>query len=201
MLGHVYFYGTMVPKDLGEGMALLLKAADQGDSAAHLDLGVAYYMGKDVEKNLPLARKHFQVAADAGDVDAQLLLCATLMQLDDGIDHSVEAASWERKAADQGNADAQAGLGLFYATGTGVRVDMAEAKKLADAAVKQGNEGGRCLLAFLGFDSDSKENASLAVAADVATRVAILSTEECKKWGYSGNLTVNVRIGPEKAAK
>src|ERR1700722_13260652 len=200
-LGHLYLHGVDVPKDLGEAMSWLLKAADQGDIDANKDLGVAYYTGKDVKKNLALARDHFRVAAIAGDMWAQVLLYATLTKLDDGVDHSVEAASWERKAADQGSADAQVGLGLFYATGLGVKVDVVEAKRLAEAALKQGNEGGRCLLVLLGFDSDPKEKNSMVVLADAATRIAFLNTDECKKWGFHGDMTVNVRIGPPEAAE
>lgn len=50
------------------------KGANQGDSAAMLDLGNAYYTGAGVSHSITLARKWWKKAADAGNAEAAALL-------------------------------------------------------------------------------------------------------------------------------
>ena len=61
------------------------------------------------------------------------------------------AVRWYRRAADHGHGLSQFKLGKCYATGTGVPVDMAEARRLCQLAADQGFRAAR---SFLEDDDD-----------------------------------------------
>ena len=62
-----------------------------------------------------------------------------------------KAFSWFKKAADKGNASAQFNVGLFYATGRGVKQDVDKAVPYLQAAAKQGHASAPALLERLGY--------------------------------------------------
>jgi TPR repeat protein len=73
-LGWMYFYGGLdtfgriinVPRDLGQAVAWLRKAADQGNVPAQNTLGIAYELGLGVPQDYAQAVAWLRKAADLG---------------------------------------------------------------------------------------------------------------------------------------
>lgn len=121
----------------------LQQAAEQGDVAAQLRLGLIYYKGASVAKNDAEAAKWLRKAADQGDNIARVIL-GTLYVSGAGVDKDVaQGLNWIRLAAEAGDARAQAVLGNFYdgavlSARADIPVDKAEAVKWYRLAAAQG---------------------------------------------------------------
>ena len=126
----------------------LRKAAEQGDVAAQLKLGVMYILGLDVAQDEAEAAKWFHMAAEQNDATAQCYLGRMYGHGEGVPQNDVEAVKWFRKAAEQNYAEAQHNLGIMYTTGRGVPEDDAAAvewyRKAAEQnyAAAQNNLGG-----------------------------------------------------------
>lgn len=110
--------------------------AEQGNSAAQHNMGIAYLNGYGVPKDEAEAERWFGLAAEQGYAPSQNTLGNRLRPqnpsetLDDvARARAVEAASWYRKAAEQGFTRAQLSLGLMYEAGWGVPKDYVQALK------------------------------------------------------------------------
>ncbi|MBI2311706.1 MAG: sel1 repeat family protein [Betaproteobacteria bacterium] len=81
------------------------------------------------------AMAQLKKSADAGHAPAQALLGEIL----DRAEFDEDAVELFRKAAEQGNADGELGLGLMYASGEGVKRDVAQAVKWVSSAAQKGH--------------------------------------------------------------
>lgn len=116
-----------------------LKAAQQGDSKAQINLGLAYENGKGIAKDEAQAAEWFRKAAEKGDPLAQDIL-GYLYANGKGVATDKEHAMvWYRKAAEQGNVNAQFNLAIAYKNGIGLAKDEAEAVRLFGKAAAQGD--------------------------------------------------------------
>jgi TPR repeat protein len=102
-------------------------AADHGEAAAQLNLGIMYEYGQGVRRDYAQAVVWYRKAAEQGFDVAQNNLGA-MYYSGLGVPQDYEqAATWSRKAAEQGNAGAQGRLGLMYDDGQGVLQDYVQA--------------------------------------------------------------------------
>ena len=67
----MYWSGEGVPRNLTECAKWLLKAAEQGNMTAQLNLAALYENGWGVPKNIEEALKWYQKAAEQGNSSAQ----------------------------------------------------------------------------------------------------------------------------------
>ena len=123
---------------LPEWLTALQSAADQGESEAQMELGLAYADGAGVEQSDELSRKWLQRAAEQGSLRAQNYL-AWLYSIRLGNDE--QSFYWFFQAADQGDADAQFNVGVAYEEGVGVTQDSALAQAWYLKAASQDHEG------------------------------------------------------------
>ena len=140
-----YIIATVNPVDSAKA-AQYLKAAEQGDSKAQIDLGIAYENGKGVAKDEAQAALWFRKAAEQGDALAQDIL-GYLYANGKGVGmDKVQAVAWYRKAAEQGNVNAQFNLAMAYKNGIGLIKNEAEAVKWFGKAAMQGDAEAQTIL-------------------------------------------------------
>ena len=102
-------------------------AAEQGDAAAQINLGVMYAEGRGVPQDDAEAVRWFRLAAEQRDAEAQFNL-GVMYYAGRGVPQDdAEAVRWYRLAASRGFTDAQFNLGLNYADGLGVPQDWVAA--------------------------------------------------------------------------
>ena len=118
----------------------LQKKAEQGDSNAQYDLGLAYAGGKGVPQDYKEAVKWVRLAAEQGNEKAQYAMAACYAKGAGVPQDYKEAAKWVRLAAEQGDAAAQYNMGSCYARGTGVPQDYVQAYAWFNVAAAQGNK-------------------------------------------------------------
>src|SRR5260370_16699412 len=70
----MYFTGTGVSRDIGEGLKWLRKAASAGVGSAQYQLGAHYEWGIDVPQDYGEAARWYRMAADRGVAEAQFRL-------------------------------------------------------------------------------------------------------------------------------
>jgi len=130
-------------KDYPAAVRLLEPLARRGDALAQLRLGLLYYHGHGVRESDAQAVLWFERAARQGLADAQFHLgnmyAYGLAPLPTDTDGNRLAAQWYFEAARAGHADAQYSLGILFLTGSGVQLDLAEARKWIARAAAQGH--------------------------------------------------------------
>lgn len=119
-------------------VALIRRAAEDGDTSAQLQLGRLYHEGLGVPQDPGLAAAWFVKAAELGNAEAQVTLGA-LDESRGGTQNYRSAAVWYSKAAEQGSEPAQLRLAFLYAWGLGVPRDAAQAAGWYSKAAAQGN--------------------------------------------------------------
>jgi CHAT domain-containing protein/Sel1 repeat-containing protein len=126
-------------KDFAKALALLQKAAADGQAAAMDNLGLLYRDGKGVTQDYGKALLWFQKAADAGDADAMNHLGWLYDGGKDVAQDYDKAREWYQKAADAGDKTGMYNLGVMYREGQGVTQDYGKARewyqKAADAGL------------------------------------------------------------------
>jgi hypothetical protein len=122
-----------------DDIAALRQKAEQGDTEAQRQLGLAYYNGKGVPQDYKEAVRWYRLAADQGYAKAQFRLGWCYASGKGVPKDSTEAAKWYRLAAERGYATAQFRLGEAYDKGKGVPKDSTEAVKWYRLAAEQGN--------------------------------------------------------------
>jgi TPR repeat protein len=127
-----------VPKDEVESVRWHTKAADNGNAASQLSLGMFYMSGNGVPKNEAEGVKWLRKSAEQGNADGEFWLGAAYYAGTGVAKDNAEALRWYRKAGDQGNAAAQYNLGQAYNLGNGVEKDTAEAARWWQKAAEQG---------------------------------------------------------------
>jgi TPR repeat protein len=135
-LGRAYAANKQMP----EAIAAYRKAAEQGSTAAMVELGVLLGAGAGVGKDEAQARKLFERAAAAGNPRGMTDLAALPGSGGAAMDPAQQRALLT-KAADGNSAEAQFQLGLMYANGTGGPQDDVAARALFEKAAAQGHAG------------------------------------------------------------
>jgi TPR repeat protein len=139
-LGYIYETGKdEVQKDYLAANKWYRQAAEKGNPAAMLQLGVIYAFGKGVPKDYAEAIKWYRLSADKGN--ARAMFNIGVMYLHGlGVDKSdTDAVKWYRLSADKGDIFAMCNLGSMYQNGRGVPTDYEEAMKLYKAAADRGD--------------------------------------------------------------
>jgi TPR repeat protein len=138
----------MRAKQFADGVALLRKAGELGDTRAMLRLGDIY--GEDGEGHVldePEAARWFRKAADAGDAEGMLHL-GGCYELGAGVPASDElAVTWYRKASDSGDASATYNLAKMYESGRGIPRDTVQARILYQRAADMGEAEAKAWIA------------------------------------------------------
>lgn len=140
---------AILRKDYPAAVRLLEPLARGGDATAQLQLGLLYYHGHGVRESDAAAVQWFERAARQGLAEAQFHLgnmyAYGLVPVSDQADRL--AAQWYFEAARQGHAQAQYSLGILFLTGSGVQLDVDEARKWIARAAAQGHADARAYLA------------------------------------------------------
>lgn len=133
-----------------EAVAAWRSAAEGGDAAAALYLGVLYDTGFGVAQSPAQALSWYRRGGERGNVTA--MFNAAVM-LDAGRGTAADPAGaidWYEKATRAGSGRADYNLGLIYENGIGVPVDRQRAIRFYREAVGHGVSEGRAHLARLG---------------------------------------------------
>ena len=104
-LGHMYAYGTAVPKDSLEAVKWYRKAAEQGNVGGMLFLGLMYSYGESLPKDYAEAVKWYRLAANQGDSTAQHNLGNNYRRGDGVPKDLVQAHVWLNIAAANGGGE------------------------------------------------------------------------------------------------
>jgi TPR repeat protein len=144
-LGKQFEHALGVPQDNTQAVIWLRKAAEQGNVAAQVELGIVFDNMQDYAQALVWYRK----AAEQGNARAEYNL-GLVYQNGEGVPKDMEQAiSWYRKAADQGDVIAQNYLGAMYENGIGVPPDYLKAADLYRRAAEKGFAEAQYGLGFL----------------------------------------------------
>ena len=113
--------------------------ANQGDTNAQFQLGVAYDQGRNIGKNQIEAAAWYRKAAEHGHAAAQNSI-GSMHQYGEGAPQdNAEAVKWYQKAADQGYGEAYTNLGYMYDGGLGVKQDKQKAVTLYQTGAEKGS--------------------------------------------------------------
>jgi TPR repeat protein len=125
----MYANGQGVRQDYAAAASWYLKAADQGDTAAQLNLGGMYSKGQGVPRDYVAAASWFRRAADQGNAAAQFNL-AMMYGRGQGVPQSyIIAYMWFNLAAARGDKDSVQYRDVAAAKTTPAQI--AEAQRLA----------------------------------------------------------------------
>jgi len=119
-----------------------LKAAEQGDVKAQVNLGLMYDQGEVVPQNYQQAVIWYTKGAEQGDADAQANLGVMYKQGIGVTQDYQRALAWYTKAAEQGHAKAQVNLAVMYYEGQGVPQNYGLAYVWSSLAAASGDEKG-----------------------------------------------------------
>jgi len=134
-MGHFYWTGKGVKKDVTTGIKWIQKAADQGFFKAQNFLGGLYESGQGVEKNLTKAFHWYQQSAEQGNHIAQFKL-GKMYANGNGVNKDkTKALSWYQKSAEQGFDKAQYSLGNMLDS-MGVATEAPELLSDSDRMIK-----------------------------------------------------------------
>lgn len=177
LLGHAYSLGLGVPKDMTEtarlysqaaeaggaqesaagfhpadysqALAAYRRAAEHGDAAAQLYMGLAYDLGGDLPRIPAESARWYRMAAARGSSSAANNL-GVLYYNGDGLPKdNAEASVWFAEAASRGSVCAEYNLGRMYYYGDGVRQDYTEADHWLERAAQQSSAPAQVLLSFM----------------------------------------------------
>ena len=145
MLGMLYAEGSGVSKDLKKSLVWTLKAAEQGDVSAQLDVAAFYYSGvgeeipQDFERSLVWFKK---VAAQ--NISDGLEMQAQMTRRGEGTPKDLAAAlEFDRQVNDAYN------IGIAYRLGRGVARDEHKALEFFLKAVEQHRPFAACAIGTL----------------------------------------------------
>jgi TPR repeat protein len=138
-------------KQFADGLTLLRRAGELGETRAMMELGEIYWEGREGQnKDEPEALRWFRKAAEA-DVVQGMLYLGGFYEQGIGVPESPElAVQWYRKAAQRHSPDGTFDLGRMYDEGRGVARDMARARELYQTAARMGNADATKRLIELG---------------------------------------------------
>jgi uncharacterized protein len=173
-LGRAYAAQGQMP----EAIAAYRKAADQGSTAAMVELAALYAAGNGIAKDEGEARALLQRAADAGNARALTALASLGMAAGAAVDPVQQRALLESAAA-ANSSDAQFQLGLMYANGVGGPKDDFAARSWFEKAAAQNNASA---LDWMGSFAASGRGGPRDISAAKAyyERAAALGDEDAK---------------------
>jgi TPR repeat protein len=158
-LGRIYETADGVVQSLPDAVHWYRQAAEGGDVAAQVRLGLIYFIEPPGPASLTGVEEAARDGGDKGGSEGEgnaagiAPLPGALAQF---FPHGVtvrqdfaEALKWNRLAAEAGSADAQARLGHQYALGLGVAADPAAAERWFAAAAEQSSAEGELGLGLL----------------------------------------------------
>jgi TPR repeat protein len=131
--------GLGVKQDKAKAFYWWLKAAEQGDTFAQHNIGVAYNDGIGVQQDKAKACHWRLKAAEQGNVMAQFNAGVYYHNGDGVKEDKAKAFYWFMKAAEQGNVQALFNVATYYEDGTVVKQDKAKAFYWLLKAAEQGN--------------------------------------------------------------
>lgn len=151
-LGHMYYKGLGVPKDLVKAIYWFTKAAEQGNLSAQQNLGGIYFYDKEVPHDFDAGFYWYTKAAEQDNAFAQRILGEIYLK---GVGvpcfgsakwqtcwvvpkDLAKALDWLTKAAEKGNAEAQNALGEMYLEGLGLQKNRILAYAWFDIAASIG---------------------------------------------------------------
>ena len=140
-LGKQYERAVGVAQDNAQAVLWLRKAAEQGNIAAQVELGVVF----DNMQDYAQAFTWYSKAAEQGNARAQYNLGLCYLNGEFVSKDTARALDFFRKAANQGDAIAQHELGVMYQDGVGVQQDYTQAanyfRKSADQGIAESQYG------------------------------------------------------------
>lgn len=122
--------------------ATTLKAAEQGDAKAQVNLGLMYDQGVVVPQDYQQAVIWYTKGAEQGDADAQANLGVMYKEGLGVTQDYLQALSWYTKAAEQGHTKAQVNLAVMYYEGQGIPQNYGLAYVWSSLAAAAGDEKG-----------------------------------------------------------
>ncbi|WLT33060.1 tetratricopeptide repeat protein [Geothrix sp. PMB-07] len=130
--------GFQVPKDETQARHWVRRAAEGGDPASQIDLGIQLLFAEDGAGDAVAGAGWIQKAAARGHADAQYLL-SILLEAGKGLPKDpIKAAALLRSAAERGSAGAQEALGEHFYFGEGMPRDDRQAQAWFTQAANQG---------------------------------------------------------------
>lgn len=193
ILGLAYQYGDGVDVDLNLAEKWFLKAAEQGDVDAQINLGRLHFIDSDKFNSIPeRAFYWFTQAAEQGDAQGQLNL-SLLYNGGLGLPkNSKKSIYWLRKAAKKGHAHAQFIMGESYKVGRGVEKNDYKSFEMFEKSAAQEHpeakfELARCYLKGLGVVQDFEKSLKLLnESVEVENLAAIILMGELYESGDAG---------------
>lgn len=137
-LGHLYYYGDGIVKNLEKATKWLKEAAAQDYPDAQNLLGMCYENGNGVKQNDDEAFKWYEKAAKQGNAAAQFNLGLCYMFGRGVAKNPKEIFTYFFKAAEQGNIEAQNNLAVLYSEGVGVPKSPEMSSRWYHLAAQQG---------------------------------------------------------------
>lgn len=159
-----YIQGKGVEKDTARGLALLEKAAEEGNPVANFRLAVQS-LSTD-KPNMLAGYKYLLSAANGNLPEAQNELGLLYLSGKLAVADSAAGVAWLARAAQSGYAQAQNNLGTLYERGAGVTQNIENAGQLYSLAANQGHAGATLALARL-------VNAGVGTKADPVKALAL----------------------------
>lgn len=139
-LGKHLIDGTVMKRDLKNGVLWLKKAVEAGDDRSMVLLGDLYCHGRGVSKSEKKAVELYMQAAEAGNKNAVKRLEKLPLK---------SAVSWWESRAEDGDKKAVLKLMRAYATGKGLPKDMEKAREYYEIAVREWPEDTKKILSKL----------------------------------------------------
>lgn len=135
--------------DPAEAAKWFRRAAEQGYTDAHAELGALYEKGRGVARDDAEAARCYRIAADGGNARAQYAL-GILYETGRGVPRDDgEAAAWFGKAATGMNTASMVTLASFFETGLAFEKNQAKALKLYRKAARLGDPEAQFKLAYI----------------------------------------------------
>lgn len=146
--------------DANESVRWLRLSADNGNSEAQNNLGVAYYRGREVARDYKQAIRLFRLSAEQGNPKAQFNLAWSYIVANGITQDYSEAAKWYLKSAEQGFAPAQIETGDCYALGQGVEQNWEKAFVWYWRAANQGDVRAKRTVAVMSESAANHNDAT-----------------------------------------
>ncbi|OGT05857.1 MAG: hypothetical protein A2103_03785 [Gammaproteobacteria bacterium GWF2_41_13] len=141
-----------------------LKAANQNDSDAQVNLAMMYSNGVGVDQDNAKAVRWFVRAADLGNDDAESNLGAMYASGRYFTQNYNMAFYWFNKSAEHGNPQGQAQLATLYDQGLGIPKDKNQALKWYKASAQQGMPDSQATVGVMLAISDNQSLPTLMEA-------------------------------------
>lgn len=159
-------YNAFQQKKYTESVTWFKKAAETGNAEAMFNLALVYQMGG--EKEFPPNEKEaliwFEKAAAKDHVKSMIRTAEIYLSGKPPHDYA-KAMTWFKKAAEKGDESAMYNVGLLYASGTGVPINMEEAKKWYTKAANKGFKQAKDVLTKIESEGQASSELNKAKAA------------------------------------